>query len=139
MKVSDIMIENPITLSKGDSIHFARELLYERGMTHVPVVDNEVLIGIVTKEDLASRFLILMANGIQNLSVDQYTIGDIMSEHPKVVLLNECAQSIAKKYEQSNSNTIVVVDGSKKVRGILNNFHIWTLLNSENSILNFLS
>jgi CBS domain-containing protein len=56
--VKDIMTANPITVSPCDQIGEAARLMYENKIGGLPVVDDGVLVGIITETDLC-RLLML--------------------------------------------------------------------------------
>ena len=51
-KLSDIMTKSPVTLSPRDTARDALELMRTRNYRHVPVVDGEQLVGMVSIRDL---------------------------------------------------------------------------------------
>ena len=50
--IGDIMTENPDTLSPGDSAGDALELMQSRHFRHLPVVDGDTCVGMVSIRDL---------------------------------------------------------------------------------------
>ena len=46
----------PITLDFGEKIAEARRLMLERGFSHVPILKDEKLVGIVTAQDIVQTF-----------------------------------------------------------------------------------
>jgi CBS domain-containing protein len=61
--VEEIMTQNPVTLSRYNSLHDARKLMDEKRFRHIPIVDeNKILIGLVTQRNI-------LANGISSQSL----------------------------------------------------------------------
>ena len=54
IKLADIMTPNPITISSSDSIQQAAEIFAAKKFLALPVVDNGVLLGIVSVKDVVS-------------------------------------------------------------------------------------
>lgn len=62
--VSEIMTENPITVSPEEDVVFAFEKLMKHKISAMPVVDNDEMIGFITATDLG-----------HNLVLDKYAVG----------------------------------------------------------------
>ena len=62
--VSEIMTENPITVSPDEDVVFAFEKLMKHKISAMPVVDNDEMIGFITATDLG-----------HNLVLDKYAVG----------------------------------------------------------------
>ncbi len=52
-KCSDVMKANPPTAKPGDTVDHLRQLMTELHITHVPVMDNDVVVGILSFFDIA--------------------------------------------------------------------------------------
>lgn len=50
--VADVMTEKPITVQADASVEDVATVLVERGISRVPVLDGERLVGIITKADI---------------------------------------------------------------------------------------
>ncbi len=50
-KVSEVMTKNPITVDADDVFGYALILMHEHGFRHVPVMEHDRLIGIVSARD----------------------------------------------------------------------------------------
>jgi len=51
-KVGDVMTSQPITIQASATIEDVATLLVERDVSRVPVLDGDVLVGIITKSDV---------------------------------------------------------------------------------------
>ena len=52
MKVSEIMTGQLATVDRSDSVAFAEDMMNANRVRHLPVVDGDVLVGIVTQRDV---------------------------------------------------------------------------------------
>ncbi len=52
-KCSEVMKANPPTASPGDTVDHLRQLMTELHITHVPVMENNVVVGILSFFDIA--------------------------------------------------------------------------------------
>ena len=69
MSAQDVMTPNPVTVTSDASVAEVFDLMRERGIRHVPVVDGTTVVGIVSDRDLAHFDLarLLMADGVETL------------------------------------------------------------------------
>ena len=52
MRVREIMSAPPVTLDRSDTLAFAEELMNVERIRHLPVVDGDVLVGLISQRDL---------------------------------------------------------------------------------------
>ena len=57
LKVSDIMITEPIIGNPDDTVDYVRGVMTENRITHLPVMDGEKLLGIISFHDVARACL----------------------------------------------------------------------------------
>ncbi len=62
IKVSDLMVKNPITVGPDSTLAEAKKLLSKYEFQALPVVEKDVLVGIITTKDLV-RLKILKIDG----------------------------------------------------------------------------
>jgi acetoin utilization protein AcuB len=88
MRVADVMQSKVVTMSPRATVPAAERLMREHGVRHVPVVDGEKLLGIVSARDLAralpSPATSLARHEITGL-LDRLTVEEIMSR-PVIVV-----------------------------------------------------
>ena len=60
VSLSDLMIQDPITVSPNDDIEIAAQLIYKHKISGIPVVDNGKLVGIITETDILRAFIDMM-------------------------------------------------------------------------------
>jgi len=105
--VSDIMVSNVLSVKTSDSIHQARMLLKDKGIRHLPVVDDETtrFVGLLSQASLLTHaFNIVEKFGISGLEKRELRtqVRDIMSTDCITVesgadLINVCELFITKK------------------------------------------
>ena len=108
-KVGDIMNRNVITAKPTDDVKSVASKLVERGIDHIPVVDEEGrLIGIVTSWDLAKA-----------VAQDKRRLDEIMTRKVIVAFENESIDVVVHRMGQHNISGVPVVDKMNHVIGIL--------------------
>ncbi|MDI6855185.1 MAG: CBS domain-containing protein [Candidatus Thermoplasmatota archaeon] len=55
-KVTEVMTKNPIVIGCNDTVEKAAEIMVERKVNRLPVVENDKLIGIITRGDIIRSF-----------------------------------------------------------------------------------
>ena len=77
LKLSDIMIKKPITVTPEDDIEWAAQLIYKKKISGLPVVKDKILVGILTETDILHAFINMM--GILSSSS---RIDAVVGSHP---------------------------------------------------------
>ncbi|MEM2970001.1 MAG: CBS domain-containing protein, partial [Candidatus Bathyarchaeia archaeon] len=107
--VSEIMRTNVITAYPDDLVKEVAKKLVEKGIDHLPVVDDaRKLVGIVTSWDLARA-----------LAIDKKRLEEIMTKKVITVFQNESIDVVARKMARHNISGVPVVDKENHVIGIL--------------------
>lgn len=73
-EVSDIMTHDVITVSPGKKIEFCMELMTEKRLRHLPVLENDKLIGLISIGDLVKDIISDQQSMIRQL--EQYIRGE---------------------------------------------------------------
>lgn len=71
--VYEIMAENVITVKPTDNLDYCMELMYTKKIRHLPVIENDTIIGIVSIGDVVKSIIDLQKETIQYL--DSYISG----------------------------------------------------------------
>jgi acetoin utilization protein AcuB len=108
--VGEFMTKSPHTISRGQSLGIAKDLMITHHIRHLPVVDGEKLVGILTERDI--QLVESLKDALPNRKVDDAMIGDPFTASPTTPL-SRVARSMAKhKY----GSTVIVERG--KVVGV---------------------
>ena len=60
LTLQDLMIKDPITVNPDDDIEFAAQLIYRNKIGGMPVVKDDILVGIITATDILRTFIDMM-------------------------------------------------------------------------------
>lgn len=119
--VSDLMKEDTISIKKDLSIEETARVMFEKGITHLPVVDEDnELTGIVTSWDISKA-----------VALKCKTLEGIMTTDVLTARENDDIESAAKKMEQHNISALPVVDDENKMIGIIGSEEINRLIGSS--------
>jgi acetoin utilization protein AcuB len=111
MKVGDWMVKELVTISKGQTIQHCLDLMKRHSIRHLPVVEKEKLLGLVTSSDLRQVFL---ASLIEELNIEE-----VMIQDPITVTEDTEIEDAAKIIYYNKIGALPVVDGEDRLVGIL--------------------
>ena len=115
MLVRTWMSTDPITISPKASMHDATKLMHDHEIRHLPVVDGDRLVGIVTLSDIRKASpspATTLSIGEVRYLVDQIMVGDIMTKDPQTVSPDTTVEDAALKgYKHGFGSLPVVEDG----------------------------
>jgi CBS domain-containing protein len=117
--VSHIMSADPITVHHGEPISKVRKKFQEHGVHHLPVVEGENLVGMISWTDLM-RFSYGDAFGEDDRAVDAtldhtHKLEDLMSRNPVTIDVNSGIREAAQILGGADFHALPVVDGKKLV------------------------
>ena len=106
-EIKNIMTKDVISVKKDTPIREAIEIMVEKEITGLPVVDNKMnLIGVITEKDV----LMLLYNFGERLGVtEDFMTRDIISFDQEDSLVNVCEGLV-----RNNFRRVPIVTGSKK-------------------------
>ncbi|MGB9175368.1 MAG: CBS domain-containing protein [Methanoregula sp.] len=105
----DIMNAPVRVVSPDATVAHARNLMVRHHISRLPVMENGVLVGILTKKDIAYR----MRKGEpawRRRPLDRIPVGALMTEHPVVVQPDTGVKEIARIFVERNFSSVPVVD-----------------------------
>lgn len=108
MKIKNLMIPDPITITEKDAIEDAIELMKVNAIRHLPVVaKNRVLKGLVTLADLKQGLIPSM--------VGDLTLNDLIIRKPITVTSDDDVEVAARLIYKHKIGGLPVVEGRKLV------------------------
>lgn len=66
--VSEIMVTDVFTVSPNDNIEYCMELMSEKRVRHLPVIENDIVIGIISISDVVKAIIDTQKNTINQLN-----------------------------------------------------------------------
>jgi homoserine O-acetyltransferase len=116
--VRDVMIRDVSTINEKTGVDEAAKLMIQKEVNHLPVLDGEEQItGIVTSWDIAKA----VACGLKRLD-------DIITREVITAFPEESIEAAAHRMEAHDISALPVVDGEKKVIGLITSDAISTLV-----------
>lgn len=139
MKVSDIMAKEVVSVKPADKVIKVAELLHQKGLNGVPVVEGGKVLGMITEADLvshgpASFHIPSLIKFFQEFKLEKYVSGknkedfqSVFEADAKSVMNSEyiCVgpeaeiTELIKLFQEKHVNPIPVVDQEKNIVGIV--------------------
>jgi acetoin utilization protein AcuB len=115
-RVQDVMTPDPMTVGLQATVVDAYALMEVHGFRHVPVVENDELIGIVSLTDIGRL-------GATIASILDMKIGDVMTKDPLTVRPDELVNVAAARMAAKKIHCLPVVT-DKKLVGIVTTYDL---------------
>ncbi|MEH6535756.1 MAG: CBS domain-containing protein [Psychroserpens sp.] len=119
MPISAIMTTNVITLNLNDNLELAESLFKKNNIRHIPVVNGEEIIGMLSYTDLLR---ISFADAIDEHEQDvdtvvynMFTIEQVMAKNLISVNSNSTIKEVAEILSKKEFHALPVVDSNKLV------------------------
>jgi CBS domain-containing protein len=116
-RVADVMRRNPVTISPGETLAAAEAVMLREGMHQLPVLENGVLVGIVSERDLRPH-----SGYFERTKVDAAMTYSALTVAPTETALHAAQSLIERKF-----NALPVVENGRLV-GIVSRTDLLRLL-----------
>lgn len=116
--VSKIMTKELVTVNQNDSLYEAEKVLNKYNIRHIPVVEGQKIVGVISRSDLLRiSFSDLDENDEKVVPViyDMYTIPQVMTKVPVAVESNTTIKETAEILAKQSFHSIPVVDKGELV------------------------
>jgi CBS domain-containing protein len=113
MKVKDVMTKDVQVANVNTSLVGAAKLMRREAIGFLPVVENGVVLGVVTDRDMVTRGI------AEGRNVYMSTVGDIMTTAMMWCHADETLTEAARLMEDNHVRRILVLDVHKRLVGLL--------------------
>ena len=107
--ISKYMTTTPHTAESGDTLATAAKAMREHGIRHLPVVDGNKLLGIITERDI--RFV----ESFQDVDPEELTLYEAMTEEPYTVSPDTPLDEVVTTMADQKLGSALVVQNEKLV------------------------
>ena len=121
LRVREVMVESPVTVSSGDSLQHALSLLEKHQVHQLPVLEHGRVVGIVTDGDLkffTPAFQILRDQEELRQTLRELTVAEAMTVEPMSVSPQATLLDATKLMYDHSIGALLVVE-EEKLLGIL--------------------
>ncbi|MHB8763587.1 MAG: CBS and ACT domain-containing protein [Deferrisomatales bacterium] len=127
MLVQHLMSPDPIPVAPEQSVADAAQLMTEKGIRHLPVMDGDRLVGLVTRSSLAQA-LPGLGTGLTRFEYNYLTantvIRDVMIKNPALGTEDMAAEEAARVMNENRISSLIVVRQGRPV-GIITDTDIF--------------
>jgi acetoin utilization protein AcuB len=102
--IADFMTPAPHVISPDDPLPRAQALMREHGFRHLPVMQGEKLVGILSDRDIA------VVQCVTRRGADEFFVGDVMTPDPYVTARDMPLNQVARDMVDRKIGSAVVVD-----------------------------
>ena len=115
ISIEQVMTPDPATISPQSSAAEARRLLNSNVINHLPVVEGERLVGIISSSDLLKLYLL-----DDNLAIfERATVDQIMETNLVVLDRHATLREAAEKLSMGSFHALPIVDKKRRLIGIV--------------------
>lgn len=101
------MTPQPVTIQSDLTVADAAQVMYDKDIRHLPVVDGNVVVGILTQRDL------ILLEGVPDLHADGLPIHQVMTKPAFTCGPDDALDAVASEmHEKKIGSAIVVEDGT---------------------------
>jgi len=121
-KLAEIMTSDPQTVSLGQPLSEAYTLLQNRSFHHVPVVDGNVAVGMISATDILK--LVYDVDGsddrmLRTFLDHQFTLEDAMTTELITVQVDDDLRTVVDHMASGAIHSVMVLDDDGKLVGII--------------------
>lgn len=122
--INRIMTTDPATVQASDPVSAAKDLFVSSNFHHLPVVENGLLVGIVSSSDLLKLHLL----DDDTAAISTATIGQVMEENPMVLNSGASLRDAATTLTIGGYHALPVVENGGALVGIVTTVDLVTHL-----------
>lgn len=108
MRVSEIMVVDPLTVTERTSVREALRLMDDNVIRHLPVVRGGTLIGVLSDRDLLGDVGWLVSSGSDEVELAPRTVGDVMQPVPLSVRPEDSVADAARQMAEWGVGCLLV-------------------------------
>lgn len=116
--ITEIMSKKPVTISPSKSLYDVEEMLNRHGIRHIPVVEGEQLIGVISRSDLLKISVTDLndeEDDVESVIYNMYTISQVMTKVPVFIDKNYTIKEAAELLIRQSFHSLPVVEEGKLV------------------------
>ena len=120
MKVSNLMTSHPISVVPSDTIQQAQDIMDEENIRQIPVMDDKVLVGIITDRDIRSFLGGRSMNTLEEQEVAMSShVSSVMTDKPITLSPEDELRDAVELLIEEKMGGIPVVDPEGGLMGII--------------------
>lgn len=130
--IATIMSTDLMMVQSDDKVVIVRDIMEANGIHHVPVVNFNKLVGLISKSDLLHFLKGMNYNSYQDLMNDvrlkNYIAAEIMTEDLECLQPEDSIEKAIELFQKNRFHAIPIVKGDNELIGILTTFDIINMI-----------
>lgn len=117
-RIGDLMSTNIQTIEQSEDANEAYQLMKKHGIHHLPVVDGDAVVGILSMSDIRKLlFVSEFVNGKVDAStaLQTFSVEEIMTKHVDSIDVNQLVNEAANMFMKHDFSCLPVVDNDDLV------------------------
>src|SRR5690348_5214702 len=119
MQVRDVMTPKPLTGSTNTSIFEVMETMFDKDIRHLPIVEGDELVGMVSDRDLRQFSRNLLSDGARAKAQLRTRIGDMMSGDVISADPEDDVDDVIELMVENKVGAVPIVDSDGALVGIV--------------------
>ena len=136
IKAKEIMKTPVIAADKDTPIAHARSIMLERGISHIPILNSEKLVGIITGEDIVDTFITastkVTRGNREGQKVTRFPgqVSGVMNKNPVKITPEKSVHDVVKLIDNMGEKYCLVVDDEEILHGIITHRELLNIIHS---------
>ena len=136
VKAKDIMMSPVVTMSKDAPIAQVRRTMLDKGFSHVPITNNEKLVGIITGEDIVTTFITAASKTTTGERSGEKVrrfpgqVSGFMNTQPVSVTPEASVLDVVTKIDEMGQKYCLLVDEEQRLHGIITHRELLGVIHS---------
>jgi len=132
--ISKIMSSEVVTVHQNQKLSDVRHIICESNIHHVPVVDGNTLVGLISYTDLMKLNIVI--SGADERTIDaivdqQFTIQEVMVTELTALTATDTIRQATKILAEGTFHSLPVIDKQKQLVGIVTMTDLIQYLNDQ--------
>jgi CBS domain-containing protein len=130
--ISKIMTRKPATVSPEDNLETVRNIFEKHGFHHVPVVEKDTLVGIISYTDYLRVIRELYGDTAENRTNERLLhdllVKEVMTENLVCLSPTDTVEDALRIFKTNHFHAVPVVESERRLVGILSTYDLIRML-----------
>jgi len=132
--IARIMTRKPETVRPSDTMEAVRKIFEKRGFHHIPVVENERLVGLVSYTDYLQLIRTIFDNNqetrVNEKVLNATLVKDVMTQNLLCLSPADTTEAALRVFNANRFHSLPVVDEKNHLVGIVTTYDLMRVLES---------
>jgi len=136
VKAKDIMMSPVVTMNKDTPIAQIRRTMLDKGFSHIPITNQDKIVGIITGEDIVTTFITAASKTTtgerSGEKVKRFPgqVSGFMNTQPVSVTPEASVHAVVKKIDEMGQKYCLIVDEEQRLHGIITHRELLGVIHS---------